>query len=634
MSLSSSRKQETSTGIIEAGSAYDHCSAECGIYAIAMNSAKFSFSALPIEGESDSSGTEAGDEVQALRRSPRQSAVPGKPKQAKQKTPKESKVVPTNLNTPTAPTVNVKESKSATTSLEDALSTKRSTTLASQGPTSLTVSPADVSSPSEPTGPTTILKSSARDHSRSRSPAPKVTRFEPDLPSLPTPPSTAMERKRKASSDIVVQPLSKEVKLSEEKNVVPVSNAKEKPVGTDVAAVEFAKKKQNAITRTIWTLVMISGFMSLLVLGQPYIICLVFVCQALVYREVTALFSLTHPSPRGDDEERTNAWDSALNWYFFAITNYFLYGESIIYYFKHVIFSDAQFLPFATNHRFISFMLYTAGFVAFVSQLKRGYLKHQFGLFAWVHMTLLVIVVSSHFIVNNILEGVIWLWVPSSLVICNDIFAYICGIMFGRTPLIRLSPKKTVEGFVGAFLCTLVFAYIWATLFMGYPYMICPVRDLGTHAWSHVECIPNPVFIWREYHLWPPLNALLTSFLRPDRPFPPIPYAPFQLHALAMATFASLVAPFGGFFASGFKRAFDIKDFGDSIPGHGGITDRMDCQFLMGMFSYVYYSALIRQHHVTVGSVLQTIVSNLAVEEQVELFSQLKHYLDGIGAHP
>lgn len=34
----------------------------------------------------------------------------------------------------------------------------------------------------------------------------------------------------------------------------------------------------------------------------------------------------------------------------------------------------------------------------------------------------------------------------------------------------------------------------------------------------------------------------------------------------------------GGFFASGFKRAFKIKDFGDSIPGHGGLTDRMDCQ--------------------------------------------------------
>ena len=51
-----------------------------------------------------------------------------------------------------------------------------------------------------------------------------------------------------------------------------------------------------------------------------------------------------------------------------------------------------------------------------------------------------------------------------------------------------------------------------------------------------------------------------------------------QLHAIVLAMFASIIAPFGGFFASGFKRSFKIKDFGDSIPGHGGMTDRMDCQ--------------------------------------------------------
>lgn len=51
-----------------------------------------------------------------------------------------------------------------------------------------------------------------------------------------------------------------------------------------------------------------------------------------------------------------------------------------------------------------------------------------------------------------------------------------------------------------------------------------------------------------------------------------------QLHAVVLAMFASIIAPFGGFFASGFKRGFKIKDFGDSIPGHGGMTDRMDCQ--------------------------------------------------------
>lgn len=59
---------------------------------------------------------------------------------------------------------------------------------------------------------------------------------------------------------------------------------------------------------------------------------------------------------------------------------------------------------------------------------------------------------------NSILEGMIWFFVPASLVICNDVMAYVCGKLFGRTPLIKLSPKKTVEGFMGAFLCTLLFS--------------------------------------------------------------------------------------------------------------------------------------------------------------------------------
>ena len=45
---------------------------------------------------------------------------------------------------------------------------------------------------------------------------------------------------------------------------------------------------------------------------------------------------------------------------------------------------------------------------------------------------------------------------------------------------------------------------------------------------------------------------------------------PFVLHSLALSLFSSVIGPFGGFFASGFKRAFKIKDFGDVIPGSRG----------------------------------------------------------------
>jgi len=34
---------------------------------------------------------------------------------------------------------------------------------------------------------------------------------------------------------------------------------------------------------------------------------------------------------------------------------------------------------------------------------------------------------------------------------------------------------------------------------------------------------------------------------------------PIQWHSLCLGLFASIIAPFGGFFASGFKRAFKIK---------------------------------------------------------------------------
>lgn len=102
-------------------------------------------------------------------------------------------------------------------------------------------------------------------------------------------------------------------------------------------------------------------------------------------------------------------------------------------------------------------------------------------------MALYLIVVQAHFIMNNIFEGMFWFFIPAALVITNDIWAYICGMTFGRTPLIKLSPKKTVEGFVGAWFFTLLFGTIFTRYLTRYTYFICPVtvsilgKTLGTH---------------------------------------------------------------------------------------------------------------------------------------------------------
>lgn len=63
-------------------------------------------------------------------------------------------------------------------------------------------------------------------------------------------------------------------------------------------------------------------------------------------------------------------------------------------------------------------------------------------------------------------DGVVRFVFPVSLVTCNDIAAYFFGCLFGRTPLIRVSPRKTWEGFVGGFLATVMFGFFVLVHFM------------------------------------------------------------------------------------------------------------------------------------------------------------------------
>lgn len=51
----------------------------------------------------------------------------------------------------------------------------------------------------------------------------------------------------------------------------------------------------------------------------------------------------------------------------------------------------------------------------------------------------------------------------------------------------------------------------------------------------------------------------MSSYFLPQFLWKEIQVLPIQWHALWLGLFASIIAPFGGFFASGFKRAFKIK---------------------------------------------------------------------------
>jgi phosphatidate cytidylyltransferase len=118
----------------------------------------------------------------------------------------------------------------------------------------------------------------------------------------------------------------------------------------------------------------------------------------------------------------------------------------------------------------------------------------------------------------------------------SDTFAYLAGRSFGKRPFApKLSPKKTIEGFVGGIVGTL---------------LTCGILN---HYW---EVVPDTV-------------------------------------ALAMALATSIAAPFGDLIASVLKREADVKDSGVFLPGHGGALDRLDSFLTAAPLSVLIYSYLI-----------------------------------------
>ncbi|MET3857253.1 phosphatidate cytidylyltransferase [Rhizobium sp. OAE497] len=100
----------------------------------------------------------------------------------------------------------------------------------------------------------------------------------------------------------------------------------------------------------------------------------------------------------------------------------------------------------------------------------------------------------------------------------SDVLQYVWGKLFGRTKIApKLSPSKTVEGFVGGIAsATLIGAALW----------------------------------WIT------------------------PFTPFQAGLLALII--TLMGFFGGLVMSAIKRDRGVKDWGHIIEGHGGLIDRLD----------------------------------------------------------
>ncbi|XP_071938025.1 phosphatidate cytidylyltransferase 1 [Coffea arabica] len=393
-------------------------------------------------------------------------------------------------------------------------------------------------------------------------------------------------------------------------NEVPPEVAK---VNGNHLLVHDRNKYKSMLIRMYSTVWMIGGFVFVIYMGHLYIWAMVVVIQIFMAKELFNLLRRAH-------EDKQLPGFRLLNWHFFFTAMLFGYGRILNQRLVNTVIQD-KFLyklvsEFIKYHMVICYFLYIAGFMWFILTLKKKMYKYQFGQYAWTHMILIVVFTQSSFTVANIFEGIFWFLLPASLIVINDIAAYLFGFFFGRTPLIKLSPKKTWEGFIGASVTTIISAFVLANFFGRFQWLTCPRKDLSM-GW--LNCDPGPLFR--------PENYALPEWVPQWFPWREFQVLPVQLHALCLGLFASIIAPFGGFFASGFKRAFKIKDFGDSIPGHGGITDRMDCQMVMAVFAYIYHQSFVVPQSISIETILDQILMNLTFEEQRALYLKIEQII-------
>jgi phosphatidate cytidylyltransferase len=110
---------------------------------------------------------------------------------------------------------------------------------------------------------------------------------------------------------------------------------------------------------------------------------------------------------RDREKDKRIPYFRILNWYFFCICIYFVYGK-ILQQHIHVVHLENPIVGLLTNHHsFKSFVCWTVGFCTFILSLEKGTYKYQFTQFGWTHVTLLMVVVSASCMINNMYDGMV-----------------------------------------------------------------------------------------------------------------------------------------------------------------------------------------------------------------------------------
>jgi len=206
------------------------------------------------------------------------------------------------------------------------------------------------------------------------------------------------------------------------------------------------------------------------------------------------------------------------------------YGATIIYIF-FVLPRETYLLLFLTA--LILILLVSLVFL----YPKRSMIDLGITFFGFFYVTFLF---SHILLLRNMSDGIFLVWLIFISAWGSDTGAYFIGVGFGKHKLCpNLSPNKTIEGAIGGLLGGSLLCYLYGWIVQ--PYMTTVGEGIS-----------------------------------------------FPLLCLILGLCGAALSQLGDLSASATKRFTKIKDYGDLIPGHGGILDRFDSILFTAPF--VYYA--------------------------------------------